>query len=161
MKTLTTYNSRPLSCAFLAVLLGFISAALCMLPAASHGGLIFVTNFDKGTVGEYTTSGATINPALISGLNNSSRIAVSGGHLFVTNRSGNTIGEYTTSGTTVNASLVAGLNTPTGIAVSGGNLFVANGASGTIGEYTTSGATINLALISGWEIHPVMKLTVQ
>ena len=69
MKTHKTYNSGLPSCAFLAVLLGFVSAALCMIPAASPGGLIFVTDSDTGTIGEYTTSGATVNPALISGLN--------------------------------------------------------------------------------------------
>jgi hypothetical protein len=62
MKTLTTYNSRPLSCAFLAVLLGFVSAALCMIPAANPGALIFVSNADTGTIGAYTTSGARSTP---------------------------------------------------------------------------------------------------
>jgi hypothetical protein len=32
------------------------------------GSNIFVTNFVSGTVGEYTTSGATVNATLISGL---------------------------------------------------------------------------------------------
>ena len=42
------------------------------------GGLIFVVNTDAGSVGEYTTSGAMVNPSLISGLNDPSGIAVSG-----------------------------------------------------------------------------------
>src|SRR5438445_13011600 len=68
MKTHKTYNSGLPSCAFLAVLLGFVSAALCMIPAATRGQ-IFVVNDGSGTIGEYTTSGATVNSALISGLN--------------------------------------------------------------------------------------------
>jgi hypothetical protein len=37
---------------------------------------IFVTDFETGTIGEYTTSGATVDPALISGLNEPTDIAV-------------------------------------------------------------------------------------
>jgi hypothetical protein len=44
----------------------------------SATGLIFVTNTGNGTVGEYTTSGKTVNASLISGLSNPSAIAVSG-----------------------------------------------------------------------------------
>ena len=38
-----------------------------------------------GTIGEYTTSGATVNASLVSGLNYPYGIAVSGSNLFVTN----------------------------------------------------------------------------
>src|SRR5438477_89362 len=149
MKTHTTYNSGLPSCAFLAILLGFVSAALCMIPAASPGGQIFVVNDGNGTIGEYTTSGATVNAALITGLNFPTGIALSGGDLFVVNDVNSTIGEYTTSGATVNAALISGLNFPGDIAFSGADLFVTNENNGTIGEYTTSGATVNPALISG------------
>jgi hypothetical protein len=81
------------------------------------GSDLFVTNTANGTIGEYTTSGATVNASLVSGLNSPIGIAVSGSDLFVTNQGSGTIGEYTTSGTTVNASLVSGLNAPFGIAV--------------------------------------------
>ena len=37
---------------------------------------MFVTNFGAGTIGEYTTSGATVNPALVSGLNHPIGIVV-------------------------------------------------------------------------------------
>jgi hypothetical protein len=37
---------------------------------------LFVTNFQTGTIGEYTTWGATVNPVLISGLNQPVDIAV-------------------------------------------------------------------------------------
>jgi hypothetical protein len=129
-------------------LLGSLSAS----PASA--GDIFVTNANIGTVGEYTTSGATVNAALISGLSLPEDIAVSGSDLFVVNSGSGTIGEYTTSGATVNAALISGLSEPAGIAVSGSDLFVTNTfggmiGTGTIGEYTTSGATVNAALISG------------
>jgi len=40
------------------------------------GGNLFVTNSGSGTIGEYTTSGATVNPVLVSGLNQPVDIAV-------------------------------------------------------------------------------------
>jgi hypothetical protein len=68
--------------------------------------------FQTGTIGEYTTSGATVNASLVSGLNALSGIAVFGDDVFVTN--GSMISEYTTSGATVNASLISGLGSPLG-----------------------------------------------
>ncbi|MGH7989610.1 MAG: hypothetical protein ACREDS_05360, partial [Limisphaerales bacterium] len=102
-----------------------------------------------GTVGEYTTSGATINASLISGLSEPCSIAVSGTNLFVSDLDTGTVGEYTTSGATVNASLISGLGWPIAISISGTNLFVVNQTSDTVGEYTSSGATVNASLISG------------
>jgi hypothetical protein len=118
------------------------------------GGNLFVTSLNNGTngtIGEYTTSGATVNPALVSGLNSPLGISVSEGNLLfvVTNVNNGTIGKYTTSGATVNPALVSGLRNPAGIAMSEGNLFVAEFYGNTIGEYTTSGATVNAALVSG------------
>src|SRR5712692_9297705 len=131
------------------ILTGLVaSAALCAMPGTTRAQ-IFVTNFDTGTIGQYTTSGVPVNPALITGLSGPVGIALSGGNLFVANGNGGTIGEYTTSGATVNPALVSGLNSPFGIAVSGENLFVTNFFTGTIGEYTISGATVNAALVSG------------
>jgi hypothetical protein len=72
------------------------SAALCAMPATAHAQ-IFATNFSGNTIGEYTTSGATVNPSLLSGLSGPTGIAVSGGDLFVVNADG-TIREYTISG---------------------------------------------------------------
>ena len=43
---------------------------------AIAGGDIFVANNGNGTIGEYTTSGATVNPSLISGLNGPFGLAV-------------------------------------------------------------------------------------
>src|ERR1700722_2179150 len=99
------------------------------LSAARAGGTIFETNQFGDTIGEYTTSGATVNAALISGLNIPEGIAVSGSDLFVTNVQTGMIGEYTTAGATVNAALISGLNIPEGIAVSGSDLFVTNFAN--------------------------------
>jgi hypothetical protein len=120
--------------------------------ALSGSDLFVVDQMD--TIGEYTTSGATVNSSLISGLSGPYGIAISGSDLFVTNTHGGgtgdgTIGEYTTSGATVNATLVTGLSEPAGIAVSGPDIFVVNDGSGSIGEYTTSGSTVNASLVSG------------
>jgi len=151
-KTNPKCYSKPVSCGLCTFLLAI---GLLTMPATARCGTIFVTNAElTGTVGKYTTSGATVNPALISGLNGPLGIAVSGGNLFVSSFSTNRIGEYTTSGATVNLALISGLNGPLGLAVSGEDLFVANfnggvPGGGTIGKYTTSGATVNPALISG------------
>jgi hypothetical protein len=51
------------------------SAVLCAMPGVARAQ-IFVTNFGAGTIGEYTTSGATVNPALVSGLNGPIGIAI-------------------------------------------------------------------------------------
>ena len=84
------------------------------------GSNLFVANQDqlgRGIVGEYTTSGATVNASLITGLNAPYGIAVSGSNLFVANSFSGTVGKYTTSGATVNASLITGLTVPSGIVV--------------------------------------------
>jgi hypothetical protein len=89
------------------------SAALCVMPGTLRAQ-IFVVNhqggpFGVGTIGEYTTSGVTVNPALISGLDFSEGIAVSGENLFVVNVAidgTGTIGKYTTSGVPVNPALI-------------------------------------------------------
>jgi hypothetical protein len=71
---------------------------------AVSGNKLFVVDPVEGTIGEYTTSGATVNPTLITGLSFPNGIAVSGGNLFVVDRDTGTIGEYTTSGATPDAS---------------------------------------------------------
>ena len=48
-------------------------------------GNLFVANSSSGTVGEYTTSGATVNAPLVSGLSYPWGIAESGSNLFFTN----------------------------------------------------------------------------
>ena len=71
-----------------------------------------------GAIGEYTTSGATVNAALITGLISVPwALAISGDDVFVANGSIGTIGEYTTSGATVNPSLITGLDEPIAIAI--------------------------------------------
>ena len=100
-----------------------------LLIESAHGQ-VFVANRIDGTIGEYTTSGATINASLISGLNGPIALALDAdGNLFVANGDG-TIGEYTTLGGVVNASLISGFSGPDpidGLALDGiGDLFVAN-----------------------------------
>jgi hypothetical protein len=138
------YQPKVITSGLFAGLLGSLSPS-----AARAGDTIFETNLFIDTIGEYTTSGATVNPALISGLNGPIGIAVSGSDLFVVNFNTGTISEYTTSGATVNAALISGLSLPVGVAVLGSDLFVTNEIPGTIGEYTTAGAPVNVPLISG------------
>src|SRR4029078_6423811 len=114
--------------------------------AGTAHGQIFETNAGSGTIGEYTTSGATLNASLVSGLSNPNGLAVSGSDLFVVNTGTGTVGEYTTSGATVNASLISGLTSPISIAVSGSNLYIGyiiGNSNSAVGKYTTSGGTVN------------------
>jgi hypothetical protein len=99
-----------------------LTLLLAALPVgAARADTIYVSNFigPSGTIGKYTTAGATVNASLISTFNTIEGIAVSGSDLFVANFADGTIGEYTTSGTTVNAALVTGLGDigPTFLAV--------------------------------------------
>jgi len=121
---------------------------------AVSGNDLFVASYGNGfnepgnaVIGEYTTSGATVNASLITGLAAPWGIAISGSDLFVVN--GDTIGEYGLDGSVINASLITGLSDPNSIAIFGDDLFVSNAGNGTIGEYTLSGATVNASLISG------------
>jgi hypothetical protein len=82
------------------------------------GNNVFVASYGNGTIGEYTTSGATVNASLISGLNHPNGIAIIGNDLFEVNYGVGTVGEYTTSGATINPSLISGLSSSAwGIAV--------------------------------------------
>ena len=64
-------------------LLGLFAGLALMSTNAARGDIIFVTNFGNDTIGEYTTSGTTVNASLISGLSSPEGIAVSGSDLFV------------------------------------------------------------------------------
>lgn len=129
-------------------ILRLVAAGVVCSATQTWADQMFVVSSDN-TVGEYTTSGTTINPALVSGLSSPQGVAVSGGHLFITNAGSNTIGEYDArTGAVINPALISGLHQPSGIAIIGNTLFVANSGNGTIGKYTTSGATIDSTLIS-------------
>ena len=142
MKRVTIQNATVLTARSAAFVL-----ATWVLPATARGQ-IFVGDIAFGRVGEYTTSGATVNASLITGYS-SGGVAVSGANLYVV--SGDTIAEYNAiTGAPVAVPLVSGLSTPIGIALSGGDLFVANHGNNTIGEFNaTTGATVNAALVSG------------
>jgi hypothetical protein len=124
----------------------FAALASVMMPSLAQGGLIFETNYYANTIGEYTTDGQVVNPALITGLNEPYGITVSDGYIYVTNSGSGTVGKYTTSGQTVNAALITGVNDANGVVVSGNDLFVLSGGP-VVGKYTTAGTTTNATLI--------------
>ena len=99
-----------------------------------------------GTVGEYTTSGATVNASLINPNGTPAGLAVAGGDLYVAEYNTGAIGKYITAGVPINTSLITGANGPGIMAVAGNDLFVSNYNTG-IGEYTLSGGVINSSLI--------------
>jgi hypothetical protein len=89
---------------------------------AVSGSDLFVVNGSTNTVGEYTTSGATVNASLVTGLGAApDSIAISGNTLYVTNTGfdspgGSAISEYDAT-TGAGGVLVGGLTTLRGIAV--------------------------------------------
>jgi hypothetical protein len=123
------------------------------------GNKIFVAQNQNHTIGEYTTTGATVNADLISNVSSPVGIVVTANDIFVANYSGTEgIEEFTLSGTAVGTPLVYDDDGPNALALSGNDLFVSNDvvpsgsyneSSATIGEYTTSGTTVNASLITG------------
>jgi hypothetical protein len=71
-----------------------------MRLALDGQGHLFVGEYGAEAVGEYSTSGAAVNPVLISGLRDyPTGLALDGnGHLFVATELHGVVGEYTTSG---------------------------------------------------------------
>lgn len=136
---------------------------------AISGGNLFVSSVRFGphdTVGEYSLTGAPINPALISFSNGfASALAVSGSNIYVRNstnqeeRGVDTIAEYTSSGALVNPAFISGLTDPFAIAISGSDIFVgeANLGSPKVGKYTLSGEPIDASLITG--VGPAIAVT--
>jgi hypothetical protein len=81
------------------------------------GWLDQFVGWTPGTIREDTTSGAIVNPVLITGLRFPTDIDVFEGHLFVVNASYGTIGEYTLSAAPVNCALISALGIAQQIAI--------------------------------------------
>lgn len=56
---------------------GFALALTCGLAATLKAQNIYVANYGNDTIGEYTTSGATVNASLVTGLVSPMGIAIS------------------------------------------------------------------------------------
>ncbi len=128
--------------------------ALTALAADGHGQL-FIGNSTTGAIMLYDSSGNLLNPALVTGLHNPSKIVLDGsGNLYVANHGNGTIGKYTTNGVALNPALISGLSGGVTItlALDGtGHVLTASWQAfgqGVVGEYTTSGDTVNASLIS-------------
>ena len=81
---------QNLSSIFLTSLIAVsITTMLSAMPTGAYGGDIFVGASGSlegdSAVGEYTTSGTTVNPSLITGLSATYLIAVSGSNVFTAN----------------------------------------------------------------------------
>lgn len=89
---------------------------VCLVSTAAPADNIYVAESGLGRVGKYSTSGAAINPSLITGLTNPRDMRItSSGNLLVTSAGAgvvtpSTIGLYTTSGQTLNAALTSTLS---------------------------------------------------
>jgi len=113
---------------------------------AVSGSDLFVANYGANSIGEYTTSGATVNASLISGLSGPIGVAIYGSDLFV--------GNINSTGSHADQAVEYNLATPTptllgsltlgssanGIAVSanGANLYVTSNSGNAIYDYATS-----------------------
>jgi hypothetical protein len=53
-----------------------MAVGVAFSPATRARGDIFVTSYSAGTIGEYTTSGGTVNASMVSGLSGPGGIAV-------------------------------------------------------------------------------------
>ena len=88
---------------------------------AVAGGILFVSNYGAGSITTYdAVTGATLDPAFITGLSGPLGIAISGdgANLFVANRDGNTIGLFPAAGGGGDPSFIdLGLSGPSGLAV--------------------------------------------
>jgi hypothetical protein len=123
---------------------------------AVDGSNLFLVDGNAGTIGEYTTSGKTVNANLVTGLGLDQAyggVVVSGSDLFAGVQAyydgAGWVGEYTTAGKTVNAKLVSETGGDViGVAVSGTDLYFLTDA-GKIYACTTSGKTVNASLVSG------------
>jgi sugar lactone lactonase YvrE len=121
--------------------------------ACDMNGNLFVANSGNGTIAQYTTSGALVNGALVSGLGYPVDLVYDGaGHLFLADQQRG-VQEYTTSGELVADDLTPGFYGSCSIALDGrGNLF-AGGPNASypvpIGQFTISGEVVNPALITG------------
>jgi len=117
---------------------------------ALSGDDIFVTQANG--LGEYTTSGQTVNNSFTGFIGSPDALAISGDDLFVATALApdivgtGKIGEYNTSGTLVAGPVVSGLTNPISLAISGSDLFVLDtglaGPNGVINEYTLNGTFV-------------------
>jgi WD40 repeat protein len=142
MKTIVTFNARPLSRLLFAVLT--TCAAFLALPERAHAQL-YVGDQATGIISEYNaTTGEVINANFIAGLSSPYALALSGDYLFVANSTGS-VGLYDAkTGAAINPSYITGTNfSPTGLALSGQDLFVANPAANEVWEYNARGAEIH------------------
>jgi hypothetical protein len=111
-------------------------------------GTIFIAEagLNGAQIGEYDTSGNTINASLVvnSSLMSVEGLAVVGSDVFIADDSG-AVAEYTTSGAAANGSAIidASLNDPIGVASDGTDAFVAAEDGNSITEFNTSGAIVN------------------
>jgi hypothetical protein len=127
----------------------FISGILNPLDIAVSGSDLFVVA--GGWIGEYTTTGKTINAHLI--VAGSPEISVVGSDIFFTTDDG--VAEYTTSGKVVNANLISGLDSPSAIYVSD-DQSSAPGAPSIAS--TIDSANLPPTAISGKKINPKISL---
>jgi hypothetical protein len=105
-------------------------------------------------IGKYTTSGVTVNAALIPApTHNATGLAASGTSLFVADSVNYVIAKYNkTDGTLVDGSFITSPNVtmPYGLTVAGPALYVANFGGNKIGKFNAStGAAVNTNLITG------------
>ena len=122
------------------------------VPAIGSVATLYVTNYKNNTVGAYdATTGAALNPALVTGLSGPNGIVVSGTDLYVANETNGTIGRYhAQTGAARNAALVSGLKAATGLALAGNNLYISDdGALVTDVFNAATGAAIKVPFVDG------------
>src|SRR5262249_9746694 len=115
---------------------------------ASEGNNLYVAN--GHFVGEYATSGATINDAAVLAHGFPRVMALDGNGFLYTLDDFGTVGKYTTTGATINAELITGLpgcGFPS-IATDGQYLYVGDSYRSTVWKFTLTGSLVTSTLIT-------------
>jgi DNA-binding beta-propeller fold protein YncE len=100
---------------------GFLSAS----DIVASGSNLYVADGEANTIGQFTTAGTVVNPALITGLNDPRGIALSGNgtSLFVVNFDDGSVGHYdAVTGAALNAALITGLSNAYSIIVAAADI---------------------------------------
>jgi WD40 repeat protein len=130
---------------------------------ALSGNTLYVIGGQSGTnstVGTYNaTTGAVINPSLVTQSQLPESVAISGNNLYVVSAGGSGqgtgfVGVYNaTTGAPISVPLLSGLVYPLGVALSGNHLYLPQELFGTFGEINvynaTTGAPLASPLVSG------------
>ena len=128
-----------------------ILATLLTLIALPAKAQLYVSyenpSFTDAGIAEYSLSGTSMNPSVVSGLSRAGELGFSGSDLYVLDDNTSTfqdqVGQYDLSGNTIKAAVIP---SATAFTISGSNIYAVSGT--TVEQYSTSGVLLNGNLFS-------------